>query len=154
MGSKDWRTSEHAVMDDILLDIQESITITITTPTPTIKEPSLAARVPTTSIWIRTLRTMFDRPRLRGRSAHGLAVRSLMKAQQGQVESSHGAEGTTANFDSVRDAPQKHLFPLKIKLPITIIAIYQTLSLLVACFGSILSYVSYSFVSLFFLLFL
>ena len=100
-------------MDDIPLDIQESIITTITTPTPIIKEPSRAARVPTTSIWIVTLQTMFDPPRLLGRSAHGLAVRSRMKAQA-QVESSPGAEVTTANSDAVRGAPQKHQFPLTI----------------------------------------
>jgi hypothetical protein len=142
-ASKDWRTSGHAVMDDIPLDIQETITITITTPTLIIKEPSRAARVPTTSIWILTLRTMLDPPRLPGRSAHGQAVRSRMKARA-QVASSPGAEATTANFDSVRDAPQKHLFPLTIKLPI-IIAIYQTLSLLVTCFWIDINIVSYFF---------
>jgi hypothetical protein len=151
MASKDWRTSGHAVMDDIPLDIQESIIITITTPTPITKEPSQAARVPTTSIWILTLRTMLDPPRLLGRSAHGQAVRSRMKARA-QVASSPGAEATTANFDSVRDAPQKHLFPLTIKLPTTIIAIYQTLSLLVTCFWIDINVVSYFFrFSLFFL---
>ena len=129
--------SEHAVMDGIPLDIQESIiTITITMPTLRIKEPSRAARVLTTSIWILTLRTMLDPPRLLGRSAHGPAARSRMKAQA-QVESSPGVEATTANFDSVRDAPQKHLFPLTIKLPSTIIAIYQTLAFS-HCFGSVL----------------
>jgi len=136
------------VTDDIPLDIQESIIITITTPTPITKAPSRAKKVPTTSIWILTLRTMLDPPRLLGRSAHGLAVRSRMKAQA-QVESSPGAEATTANSDSVRGAPQKHLFPLTIKLPI-IIAIYQTLSLLVTCFGSILTlFHTFSFFSFF-----
>ena len=154
MASKDWKTSEHAVMDDILLDIQENIIITITTPTRIIKEPSRAARVPTTSIWILTLRTMLDPPRLLGRSARGRAVRSRMKARA-QVGSSPGAEATTANFDSVRGAPQKHLFPLTIKLPITITAIYQTLSLLVTCFGSILTlFHTVSFFSFLFYLFL
>ena len=133
-------------MDDILLDIQENIIITITTPTRIIKEPSRAARVPTTSIWILTLRTMLDPPRLLGRSARGRAVRSRMKARA-QVGSSPGAEATTANFDSVRGAPQKHLFPLTIKLPI--IAIYQTLSLLVTCFWIDINVVSYCFVFLF-----
>jgi hypothetical protein len=135
-------------MDDIPLDIQESIIITITTPTPITKEPSRAARVLTTSIWILTLRTMLDPPRLLGRSAHGLAVHSRMKARA-QVGSSPGAEATTANFDSVRGVPQKHLFPLTIMLPI-IIAIYQTLSLLVTCFGSILTLFHTFFVFLFF----
>jgi hypothetical protein len=143
-ASKDWRTSEHAVMDDIPLDIQESIIITINTPTPIIKEPSRAARVPTTSIWTLTLRTTPDPPRLPGPSAHERAVHSRMKAQA-QVESSPGAEATTANFDSVRDAPQKHLFPLTIKLPTTIIAIYQTLSLLVTYFWIDINIVSYFF---------
>ena len=149
MALKDWRTSEHAVTDDIPLDIQESIIIT-TTPTPITKAPSRAKKVPTTNIWILTLQTMPDPPRLPGRSAHGLAVRSRMKAQaQAQVESSPGAEVTTANSDSVRGAPQKHLFPLTIKLPI-IIAIYQTLSLLVTCFGSILTlFHTFSFFSFF-----
>ena len=134
MVSKDWRMSGHAVMDDIPLDIQESITITIITPTPRLKEPSRAARVPTTIIWNLTLRTMPDLPRLLGRSAHGLAVRNRMKAE-GQVGSSLGVEATTANFDSVRGALQKHLFPLTIKLPpTTITAIYQTLSLFSHCF--------------------
>jgi hypothetical protein len=157
MASKDWRTSEHAVMDGIPLDIQESIIIIIIiiTPTPITKEPSRAARVPTTSIWILTLRTMLDPPRLPGRSAHGRAVHSRTKARA-QVEFSPGAEATTANFGSVRDAPQKHLFPLTIKLPTTIIAIYQTLSLLVTCFWIDINVVSYffSFFSFLFYLFL
>jgi hypothetical protein len=66
------------------------------------------------------------------------------------VESSPGVEATTANFDLVRGAPQKHLFPLTIKLPITIIANYQTFSLLVTVFGSIL----WSFRTLFFVSFI
>jgi hypothetical protein len=150
-ASKAWRTSGHAVMDGIPLDIQESIIITITTLTPITKEPSRAARVPTTSTWILTLRTMLDPPRLPGRSAHERAVHSRMKARA-QVESSPGAEATTANFGSVRDALQKHLFPLTIKLPI-ILAIYQTLSLLVTCFWIDINVVSYffSFFSFFFI---
>ena len=140
-------------MDDILLDIQENIIITITTPTRITKEPSRAARVPTTSIWILTLRTMLDPLRLLGRSARGRAVRSRMKARA-QVGSSPGAEATTANFDSVRGAPQKHLFPLTIKLPI--IAIYQTLSLLVTLFWidiNVVSYFFFHFSLLFFIFF-
>ena len=136
MASKDWRMSEHAVMDGTPLDIQESIIITITTSILRIKEPSRAARVPTTSIWILTPLTTLDPHHLLGRSAHGPAARSRMKAQ---AESSPGAEATTANFDSVRNAPQKHLFPLTIKLPNTIIAIYQTLAFS-HCFASVLSF--------------
>jgi hypothetical protein len=97
---------------------------------------------------------MLDPPRLPGRSAHGQAVRSHMKAARAQVESSPGAEATTANFDSVRGAPQKHLFPLTIKLPTTIIAIYQTLSLLVTCFWIDINVVSYFFVFLSFFLYI
>lgn len=132
-------------MDDIPLDIQENIIITIPTCTHRIKGPSRAVRVPTTNIWILIPMTMLDPPRLLGHSAHGLAVRSHMKAQR-PAESSPGVEATTAKFDSVRGAPQKHLSPLTIKLPNTPPSLQSIkLSRLVTVFGSLFRTFSYFF---------
>jgi hypothetical protein len=58
--------------------------------------------------------TMFDPPHLLGRSAQELAARNRMKPE-GEVEYFPGVEATTANFDLVQGAPQKHLFPSRIE---------------------------------------